>query len=100
MRWILEEFFFRSSWVLFFIFICLMAYESNLKDYHLYVERLQSKVTLLEKEKKEAQLVNESLQLKVLSQNDPAWVSLVLIEELGMVPKGHKKIIFKKSSDP
>lgn len=98
-KWFAEELFLRSSWVMFFIFICLMVYESNLKHYRQDLEHLQSKVTGLKNEKIEAEALNESLKLKVSSHNDPAWVNLVLMEELGLVPDGQKKIIFKKVVD-
>lgn len=94
-----EELFLRSSWVVFFIFICLMVYENNLKHYRHDFHKLQSKAANLQKEKNEAEVLNESLKLKVSSQNDPDWVSLVLMEELGIVPEGETKIIFKRVAD-
>ncbi len=96
LKWVAEELFLRSSWVMFFIFICLMVYESNLKHYRHDLKSLQTKVAGLVKEKQEAKALNESLKLKVSSHDDPAWVNLVLMEELGLVPDGQRKIIFKK----
>lgn len=80
---------------MFFIFICLMVYESNLKHYYRDLESLQSKINGLESEKHEAEKVNASLKLMVKSINDPAWVNLVLIEELGLIPEEQRKIIIK-----
>lgn len=74
-------------------------HESNYRDYERDLERLQGKVDLLQKEKREAQLLNESLKLQIRSQSDPAWVSLVLMEELGVIPEGQQKIVFKKGQD-
>lgn len=99
LKWAAEELFLRSSWVMFFIFICLMVYEANLKHYRLDLESLQSKVAALEQEKMEAEILNETLKLKVSNHDDPAWVNLVLMEELGLVPDGQKKIIFKRVAD-
>jgi hypothetical protein len=98
-QWFVEEFFFRSSWVVFFIFICLMVYEKNIEHYQLELDDLQIKVTGLNNEKEQAQILNESLKLKVQNQDDPAWVNLVLMEELGLVPIGQQKVIFKRNAE-
>lgn len=38
----------------------------------------------------------EDLQLRIASQNDPAWIEMVLIRELGVVPEGFLKVHFKR----
>ena len=35
------------------------------------------------------------LDLKINSQSDPAWIELVLMKELGVVPEGKIKVHFK-----
>ena len=37
-----------------------------------------------------------NLELQIASQNDPAWIEMVLIRELGVVPEGFLKVHFKK----
>jgi hypothetical protein len=34
--------------------------------------------------------------LAIASQNDPAWIEMVLLREIGVVPAGFLKVHFKK----
>jgi hypothetical protein len=49
----------------------------------------------MEKEKKQAFLEKEHLQLKIASQNDPAWIEMILMRDLGVVPEGYVKVHFR-----
>ncbi|MDE3047241.1 MAG: hypothetical protein KGI83_02705 [Verrucomicrobiota bacterium] len=50
----------------------------------------------MENEKAQVLQIKEDLQLRIASQNDPAWIEMVLIRELGVVPEGFLKVHFKK----
>lgn len=38
----------------------------------------------------------EQLALKIASQSDPAWIEMILMRDLGVVPEGYLKVHFKK----
>ena len=42
-----------------------------------------------------AALREEDLQMRIASQNDPAWIEMVLMREIGVVPEGWIKVHFK-----
>jgi hypothetical protein len=64
--------------------------------------QLRDRMRLLEIEKQLALQEREDLLLQIASQSDPAWIELVLMKGLGLVPKGYKKVYFKRedSADP
>lgn len=95
LQWLLEEIFIRSSWVIFIIFICLMVYERNLSQYRSDLAELQLRVSKLTTEITTAEVLNNKLKLQIRNHDNPTWVTLVLIEELGLVPEGHQKVLFK-----
>lgn len=54
---------------------------------------------LLEEMEKEKRLVcgeKELLHLKLASQSDPAWIEMILMRDLGVVPEGYLKVHFTK----
>jgi hypothetical protein len=60
------------------------------------LEELEFRVREGEKEKLLACQERDELALQIASQNDPVWVELVLLRELGVVPEGYIKVHFKK----
>ena len=50
----------------------------------------------LEQAQKECELEKQQLQLKIASQTDPAWIEMILMRDLGVVPEGYLKVYFKK----
>lgn len=72
----------------------------------IYARSYQEKKTALceysfllqekEKEMRFAMQEREELKLKILSQSDPAWIEMILMRELGVVPEGWLKVHFKK----
>lgn len=94
-----REIFFRSSWVTVFMLLCFALYENNNKNFNQDYQLLSSKYSQLEKEKTEAVAINKKLLLRINSQSDPAWLELVLIKNLGLIPENQKKIIFIKNNE-
>lgn len=39
----------------------------------------------------------EYLELKIASQEDPAWIEMILMRDLGVVPEGYLKVHFTGS---
>jgi len=56
---------------------------------------LLCQLSKLEEEKIRAIEEHKDLLLQVSSQQDPAWIEMVLMRELGLVPEGQKKIHFQ-----
>lgn len=57
---------------------------------------LKTKLTELERDKDTEQELQNALALQLKSQSDPAWVEMVLIRELGLLPEGQRLVLFKK----
>jgi hypothetical protein len=49
----------------------------------------------MQKEYLYAVVENDDLSMQIASQTDPAWVELVLLREMGVVPEGYLKVHFK-----
>ena len=48
------------------------------------------------KKKKLALEKQKGLLRQINSQNDPAWIELMLMKEMGLVPEGQTKVFFTK----
>ena len=57
--------------------------------------RLQEKKEVLLQEQQVALQLQEYLQLHQQSYVDPAWMELILIQKLGVVPPGYHKALFQ-----
>ncbi|MBX7065992.1 MAG: hypothetical protein K1X28_02055 [Parachlamydiales bacterium] len=86
----------RNWWVVGFCVIAVLAHVHFSKEKKLAFHELQNRLEEMEKEKLQALQMKEDLQLRIASQNDPAWIEMVLIRELGVVPEGFLKVHFKK----
>lgn len=95
-----EECFLRSWWVLLFGILCYMLFEQGIQVRDREFVQLQEHYNDLEKQKREALTLNEKLLLEINSQSDPAWVELILMKGLGLVPEGQIKYFFDKSMVP
>ena len=86
----------KSWWVIVFLVISYIGFDQGMKkrnkDIFEYIAKFQS----LSKEKTQLLDEKEDLMLKINSQSDPAWIELVLMKELGVVPDGKIKVHFKK----
>lgn len=88
-------FFINNWWVIAFILVVFVVYfqASQKKKNQLF--ELRKVAFILQEEKKQITKENEELNLRLMSQNDPNWIELMLIEKLGVVPEGQIKVIFK-----
>lgn len=93
---LIEEVFIRSWWVILFTLICYLCYEQALQKKEHDFAKLQSQYLELHKKKKVLQIQQEDFNRQLNSQNDPAWVELVLMKGLGLVPEGQTKVFFMK----
>lgn len=86
---------FRFWWVIVFSLACFGALEQGSKNINAAYALLDAQLKELENEKQHALLIQENLQLQIASQTDPAWVELLLIKGLGVVPEGQLKVFFE-----
>ncbi len=88
----------RQSYVWVFVF-CLItgfAYSQSMKGKKAAIRELSFRLEEMEKEKCLALQDKEELHLRIASQDDPAWIEMVLMHGLGVVPEGWLKVHFQK----
>lgn len=93
---LVEEVFIRSWWVIIFILGCYLSYEQGLQKKDHDFAKLQMQYAELQKKKKMLLSQQEGFRRQLNSQSDPAWVELVLMKGLGLVPEGQTKVLFTK----
>lgn len=87
----------QKSWawtVLFCALCCLFTYRSHYQIDRAEGHDLEQRLMRLEQRKSEFSGDREELHSQIQSQSDPAWVEMVLMRELGVVPEGWLKIHF------
>ncbi len=93
-----EELILKSWWAILFFLITFFAFDQagarRSREEHL----LRQKVASLLQKKSDAVEFQEELELIIASQNDPAWIELTLMKELGLVPEGNTKILFSNTN--
>lgn len=89
-----EQLFMGFWWVILFALLSFMLFEQGMKIRHHEYAKLQEHHKDLEKQQKEALALQEKLKLAINSQSDPAWVELVLMKGLGLIPEGQIKVFF------
>lgn len=85
----------RSWWVLIFLILCYACYNMANTKRDKAIFDMQSKYDSLKQEKQLALQSKEDLKLRLLSQSDPAWIEMILMKELGVVPENKIKVHFK-----
>lgn len=89
-----------SWWVLGFAIVVFGIYEQASTRLTNGIAKLQARVIELEASIAKTTTDQEELKLQVASQSDPAWIELLLIKGLGLVPEGYKKIYFEEEQTP
>ena len=87
--------FWRSSW--WVVLFCLGAFCFSYQSFHvrsLDIRELEFRLEEIEKVQALASAEREDLETRIASQTDPAWIEMVLMRELGVVPEGWLKIHF------
>jgi hypothetical protein len=90
----IEKFIFSFWWVILFILLCFVLLEQGIKERDQEFFKLNEHLKFLQQERETAIALQEDLLLQVNSQSDPAWVELLLMKGLGVVPEGQKKVFF------
>jgi hypothetical protein len=93
-----HEIFVRSWWVWLFALLCYAVYDYAIRRQDRRQHRLEQQIERQEERLTTLQLQYEDLERRLQSQSDPAWLEMVLMEQLGVVPKGQTKVFFEESS--
>jgi len=86
----------QSWWVLLFCALVAAAYFHFMKEKKGALSLLSGRLYEMEQEKWRSIQKREDLELRIASQNDPAWIEMILIRDLGVVPEGFLKVHFKR----
>lgn len=87
----------RSWYVIAFFLVGFILYENTLENRESLHSQLHQKWKMLKKEKDSKLMLQEELEHHIKSYNDPDWIELILIKNLGLVPDGQQKIYLKNS---
>jgi hypothetical protein len=90
-----QSFFLRNWWVVSFLAIVYFIFAHGAAERRAEIGRLREQLTLVTSEKSLASEAHASLQQQLESQSDPKWVERILMEKLGLVPEGHRKVVFR-----
>lgn len=85
----------RFWWVGIFCALALVTYSHGMKRRNATYAELQFRLSEMQNEYLLALSEKEDMSLQIASQSDPAWVELVLLREMGVVPEGYLKVHFK-----
>jgi hypothetical protein len=85
------------SWGLtfLFIFMVMIVTERALRNVQDEGTHLKALLGALREEKQTVEKHHALLVLQFNSSSDPAWIELVLKRELGLIPEGQTKVVFK-----
>lgn len=86
----------RSWWVVVFLLFSYVTYSQLITEKNLELEELKCRCYQLDLKKKMEIKTQENLLARVEAQKDPAFIELLLMEELGVVPDGQMKVCFRK----
>jgi hypothetical protein len=86
----------RGWWVVAFCAVTGAFHFHFMKEKKSAVQLLTLRLSEMEHAKWQALQKREDLQLRIASQNDPAWIEMILMRDLGVVPEGFLKVHFKK----
>ena len=86
---------FKNSW--WVVILCVFGF-SCFWTVHLHQKRelrkLNKVISKLEIQQKEELKKNEEFVLKIKSLSDPAFIEMILMQNLGLVPKDQVKVVY------
>ena len=82
-------------WTAAFCFSMLVIYGHKMKTQGSALHEANERMAEIERKTRVALKEKEDLALTLASQSDPAWIELVLLRQMGVVPEGFLKVHFK-----
>lgn len=89
----------KNWWVVLFISMCALMYFKSVSKKNEVLAALDRHLKTLDNEKATLLQEREDLLLQINSQSDPAWIQLILMKGLGLVPEGQLKVYFHTDND-
>jgi hypothetical protein len=83
-------------WVVCCCTAATSIYFHNIQEKKLKVAELSCRLDEMNREKLLAMQERDALRLQIDSQNDPSWIEMILMRDLGVVPEGWLKVHFTK----
>ena len=80
-----------------YILLCGIFLERSLKPTYEEISRLKGTLNALQEERQALEIEKNDLTMQINSQSDPAWVELMLMKGLGLIPEGQIKVFFDQS---
>ena len=84
----------KWSWIIALAIFCFGMYEQAARYVDREMNQLKEQIGQAKLDTQKLLHIQEGLKKEIQSQNDPAWVELVLIRCLGLVPEGGIKVYF------
>lgn len=84
-------------WCMLCCFAISLVYLHAMKGKQAALREISFRYHEMEKQLAAAMEEKEDLELRLASQNDPAWIEMVLMREIGVVPEGWMKVHFQGS---
>jgi hypothetical protein len=82
-------------WVFLFCFVTSCVYFPSMKRKRLAFAGASLQLEEMEKQRQHLASAKELLSLRLASQSDPAWIEMILMRDLGVVPEGYLKVYFQ-----
>ena len=95
-RKLLDACFVRSWWVFLFVVLCYGLYSQGMHKKKAAQRELLTRLEEYQAQKIQALEEQEDFLLQIQSQTDPAWIEMILMKKLGVVPEGQTKVYFEK----
>jgi hypothetical protein len=86
----------RSWWVVLFCIAISAVHLHFLKLQKEGIQTQKERLMSMQREKLAAIALRDDLKERIASQSDPAWIEMVLMRDLGVVPEGFLKVHFKR----
>ncbi|OJU82658.1 MAG: hypothetical protein BGO10_08990 [Chlamydia sp. 32-24] len=85
----------KNFWgTILFCLIAISFFEQEMAKKDIEHQQFFSQFQQLKKQRVKELNIQDHLKRQVNSQSDPYWIELVLMNGLGLVPEGHKKVYF------
>ena len=85
---------YHTWWIILFFVFSFVGYKRIVKKKQKAIYEHETAIFSLEKKREEKKEENKELLLQINSQSDPAWIEMILMRELGVVPEGKLKVHF------
>lgn len=87
-----------SWWVILFALFCYIAYEQSLISLQGDFQSLTLQLHALQEKKQQVSAEQLELKKQITHHLDPAWIELMLMQELGLTPENQTKVYFYLSN--